>query len=283
MNEPQPSPAKEAQPAGPAGAPSWTKLINIMIAQASFIAALMFYLGVTYTDAYYGYYHLSPFDLGFGFAEFALQSLNLLTFPVLVAVVVLLIAVALNARGSRRVLPDVVARCHLVVVAAGLLLLILWWQWQLLPQYRWAGPLLIGVGLLLGVVPRDDVAPSRGLWDTAVSIFAAGVFLFWAVTLVAGQLGDQHARNDGRHTNRRTALVVYSARRLALFNPALGVGSEDLGNAVHLRYRYTGLRLITARGGRYYALPIKWQARTDPVYILRESDNVRFEFMPGVK
>ncbi|MEU6506538.1 hypothetical protein [Streptomyces sp. NPDC046942] len=271
MNEPQPSPAKEAQPTGPAGVPSWNKLINIMIAQASFIAALMFYLGVTYADAYYGYYHLSPFDLGFGFAEFALQSLHLITFPVLVAVVVLLIAVALSTHGSRRAPPDVVARCHLLVVAAGLLLLILWWQWQLLPLYRWTGPLLIGVGLLLGVVPRDDMASSRGLWDTAVSIFAAGVFLFWAVTLVAGQLGNQNARYDARHTNWRTGLAVYSAKRLALYNPALGVYSEDLGNAVQLRYRYTGLRLIVARNGRYYALPIKWQARTDPVYVLREA------------
>ncbi|MET7718345.1 hypothetical protein ABZS89_39275, partial [Streptomyces sp. NPDC005407] len=75
-----------------------------MVAQASFIAALMFYMGVIYTSAYYGHFHLSPFFLGFGFAEFVLQSLHLMTFPVLVAVV-LLIAVAISGRRPRQALP----------------------------------------------------------------------------------------------------------------------------------------------------------------------------------
>lgn len=297
MSESQPTQDKDAGGAdagGPGPAP-WSKLINIVIAQASFIAALMFYLGVIYTSAYYGYYHLSPFALGFGFGEFALQSLNLLTFPVLVAAVVLLIGVGLSGRRSRQALPDglvqgasagmsVLARCHLLVVAAGLLLLVLWWQRQLLLPYRWAGPLLIGLGLLLGLVPPDDGdRRPADLRDTAVRGFAAGIFLFWAVTLVAGQLGDQHARADARHTNRRTALMVYSTERLGLRSRTLDIRFEDLGTDVHFRYRYSGLRLILERDGRYYVVAPGWQARTDPVYVLRESDQVRFQLMPGTQ
>ncbi|MFD8258723.1 hypothetical protein ACFV19_07225 [Streptomyces griseoluteus] len=120
---------------------------KVVVAQASFIAALMFYLGVIYTSAYYGYFHLSPFVLGFSFAEFALQSLKLLTFPVLVGAVVLLNAVALGGPRSRQALPgtlvrgvslstSALARWHLFVMAVGMVLLILWWQWQLLLPYR---------------------------------------------------------------------------------------------------------------------------------------------------
>ncbi|WP_079140426.1 hypothetical protein [Streptomyces sp. LUP47B] len=273
---------------------SRTKVVKVVIAQASFIAALMFYLGVIYTSAYYGHFHLSPFLLGFSFAEFVLQSLNLLTFPVLVGAVVLLIAVALSGPRSRQALPgalvrgvslstSALGRQHLLVVAAGTVLLILWWQWQLLLPYRWAGPLLIAFGLLLGVASGDGADRPSGLRDTAVPIFAAGVFLFWTVTLLAGQLGEQHAEHDGRNVVQRTGLVVFSAERLGLSSRSTDLHFKDLGAAVHLRYRYTGLRLIAARDGRYYAVPIGWRARTDPVYILRESDDVRLELTPGVQ
>ncbi|MBT2389809.1 hypothetical protein J7E87_10280 [Streptomyces sp. ISL-1] len=270
-------------------------MINIVVAQASFIAALMFYMGVIYTSAYYGHFHLSPFFLGFGFAEFVLQSLHLMTFPVLVGAVVLLIAVAISGRRPRQALPgglvrvaslgtSVLARYYLVVVVAGLVLVVLWWVWQLLLPYRWLGPLLIGLGLLLGEVRRIDVDHTpRGLRDTAVPIFAAGVFLLWTVTLAAGQLGEQDARNAERDVIQRTGLVVFSAKRLGLTSRSPDLHFEDLGNSVHLRYRYTGLRLIAARDGRYYAVPIGWSAKTDHVYVLREADGMRIELTPGVQ
>jgi hypothetical protein len=271
-----------------------TALVNAVIAQASFIAALMFYVGVIYTSAYYGYFHLSPFSLGFGFAEFVLHSLHLMTFPVLVGAVVLLIAVAIGGRRPRQAPPggslrdtslglSALARYYLVVVAAGLLLIILWWQWRLLLPYRWVGPFLIAVGLLLGEARQTDVDRPRGLWETAVPIFIAGVFLLWTVTLAAGQLGERHARNDGRDVVKRTGLVVYSAQRLGLTSRSPELRFEDLGEDVHLRYRYTGLRLITARDGHYYAVPIGWSAKTDHVYVIREADDVRIELTPGVQ
>ncbi|MBT2506715.1 hypothetical protein J7I98_12575 [Streptomyces sp. ISL-98] len=265
-----------------------------MIAQASFIAALMFYVGVIYTSAYYGHFHLSPFYLGFGFAEFVLQSLHLMTFPVLVGAVVLLIAVAISGRRPRQALPNglvrgtsrgtqALARYYLVIVAAGLLLLIMWWQWQLLLPYRWVGPLLIAIGLLLGEARPTDVDHPRGLLDTAVPIFAAGVFLLWTVTLAAGQLGEQNAKNEARDVVKRTGLVVFSGQRLGLSSRSPDLHFEDLGENVHLRFRYTGLRLITAREGRYYAVPVGWRAKTDHVYVIREADDVRIEFTPGVQ
>ncbi|MFI1017676.1 hypothetical protein [Streptomyces sp. NPDC020965] len=295
MSESEPRAAWWAQRKDRADPGSPTALINIVVAQASFIAALMFYVGVIYTSAYYGHFHLSPFFLGFGFAEFVLQSLRLMTFPVLVGAVVLLIAVAVSGRRPRQGLPgglvrgasygvSVLARSYLVVVVAGLVLLVLWWVGQLFLPYRWLGPLLIGLGLLLGEVRRTDADRSpRGLRDTAVTIFAAGLFLLWTVTLIAGQLGERHARSAARDIVQRTGIVVFSAERLGLTSRSPDLRFADLGESVHLRYRYTGLRLIAARGGRYYAVPVGWRAKTDHVYVLREADGVRVELTPGVQ
>ncbi|GGQ09318.1 hypothetical protein [Streptomyces roseolilacinus] len=293
MSGTEPRPASWTERAGPRPA-SPTALLNLVIAQASFIAALMFYVGVIYTSAYYGHFHLSPFSLGLGFAEFVLQSLNLMTFPVLVGAVVLLVVVAVGGRWPRQAPPAglarvtslgtaLAARSHLVVVVAGLLLLVLWWQWQLLLPYRWAGPLLVAVGLLLGEARRADADRPRGLRDAAVSVLAAAAFLLWTVTLAAAQLGERNARNDAREVVERTGLVVYSVQRLGIRSRSPELRFDDLGQGVHFRYRYTGLRLVVAREGRYYAVPVGWRAKTDHVYVIREADDVRVELTPGVR
>ncbi|MGW0839850.1 hypothetical protein ACWD26_06770 [Streptomyces sp. NPDC002787] len=294
MNEPAPRPSERLEHTEQAPLTSPTALINIVVAQASFIAALMFYVGVIYTGAYYGHFHLSPFALGFGFGEFVLHSLHLVTFPVLVGAAALLLVVAAAGQRPWRELHgglvhgavrgvSAVARHYPVVVATGLLLLVLWWQWQVLLPYRWAGPLLVGFGLLLGVVRNTGPGRPGSPWETALLVLAAGLFLLWAITLVSGQLGERNARNDAREVILRTGLVVHSAQPLGLSSRTPGLRYRDLGEGVHLRHRYEGLRLIVERAGRYYAVPIGWQARTDHVYILREGDGVRIELTPGVR
>ncbi|MEU3794434.1 hypothetical protein AB0F07_32340 [Streptomyces fructofermentans] len=294
MNESEPRRSAGLQRPEQAAQTSPTALINIVVAQATFIAALMFYLGVIYTSAYYGHFHLSPFALGFGFGEFVLQSLHLATFPVLVGATVLVMIVAAAGHRSRQEFQGVlassvgrvasaVARHYLVVVAAGLLLLVLWWQWQLFLPYRWAGPLLVGFGLLLGVVRQTGPSRPGSPWETALLVLASGLFLLWAVTLVSGQLGERHARNDAREVILRTGLVVHSAQPLSLSSRSTGLRYRDFGEGVHLRHRYWGLRLVVERAGRYYAVPIGWQAQTDHVYILREGEGVRIELTPGVR
>lgn len=295
VSEAESRPVRLAKRADPGDLASPTALIKIVVAQASFIAALMFYVGVIYTGAYYDYFHLSPFTLRFGFAEFVLQSLHLMTFPVLVGAVVVLIALALSGRRPRQALPggvvrgasvgtSVLARYYLVVVAAGLILLVLWWRWQLFLPYRWVGPLLIAIGLLLGEARQTDGdRPPRGWRDTAVPVFAAGMFLLWTLTLAAGQLGELNARNDARDVITRTGLVVFSAERLGLRSSSPALRFDDLRKGVHLRYRYSGLRLIVARNEHYYAVPIGWKAETDPVFVFQEADNMRIELMPGVR
>lgn len=47
----------------------------------------MFYLGATYTNQYYRYFHLSLDSLGFSFPQLALQSLHLVRFPALLVAI----------------------------------------------------------------------------------------------------------------------------------------------------------------------------------------------------
>ncbi|NJP82765.1 hypothetical protein HCK01_36770, partial [Streptomyces sp. AA8] len=147
-------------------------MVKVLVGQASFIAALMFYLGAVYTSTYYGYFHLSPFTLGFGFSQFVVQSLNLLTLPVLLAggIVLLLAGLRIPPGPVTQFLSAVLstaARFHLLVLAAGLTLLLMWPQ---IAPYGWVAPLTLAAGLLLGQRTAADNRPRH----RAVPLAAAG-------------------------------------------------------------------------------------------------------------
>ncbi|MBO1336589.1 hypothetical protein J3486_35780 [Streptomyces sp. VRA16 Mangrove soil] len=245
----------------------------------------MLYAGYIYTNAYFGHFRLDTFAVGFSTFELVMRSLRLATLPLLEALTLLLLAPALPRllallRVERRHVDRVraagraVARAHLLPVAAGALLLLLW-RW--IQPYGWVAPLLVAGGLLLG---QTAAAGPRGAWERSVSLLLAGLFLIWVVALVAGQLGRADARADAALIVRRPAVVVLSTHRLSIAPP--GPGGEDLGRGAYYRYRYQGLRLLIERDHRYYLLPVGWRRRTDPVYVVQDDSSVRIEIRPGV-
>ncbi|MFI0239677.1 hypothetical protein [Streptomyces sp. NPDC016845] len=260
-------------------------LVNSLVGAASFVGGLMLYAGYIYTNAYFGYFRLDTFAVGFDTFELVMRSLRLATLPVLEVLTLLLLAPALprllaalrvpahhveRVRGAGRA----AARAHLVPVAAGAVLLSLW-RW--VQPYGWVAPLLVAGGLLLG---QAQAAGARAGWERAVSLLMAGLFLIWAVALVAGALGRQDAEADARLIVRRPSVVVLSADRLSIAPP--GPRGQDLGKAAHYRYRYEGLRLLVERDHRYYLLPLGWERRTGPIYVIEDDDSVRIEIRPGV-
>ncbi len=97
---------------------------------------------------------------------------------------------------------DAARRFYLLVVAAGLVLLMLWPRIQ---PYGWIAPLAIAAGLLPGQ-GRDAKGNRRaGLRRRAVPILAAGICLFWAVALAPSQLGRQDARERAGDVTRWTS------------------------------------------------------------------------------
>ncbi|MFC5144960.1 hypothetical protein ACFPP6_09790 [Streptomyces aureoversilis] len=225
-------------------------MAKALVGQASFIAALMFYLGAVYTSSYYGYFHLSAFRLGIGFPAFVIQSLNLLTLPVVVTGSVVLIVAGLRVPPSpfARFLSAALttaARFHLVVLAAGLVLHLLWRHVQ---PYGWAAPVTLAAGLLLGLRNSENDEQPRKVRHRAVPLIAAGLLLLWAVTLGAAYQGRHQARVHARHVGQWTGVLALSSKRLSLH----GVREEDLGAGLRHRYRYTGLRRLVEGSDGYY-------------------------------
>jgi hypothetical protein len=265
--------------------PSPAGVLKVVVAQASFFAALMFYLGAVYAQQYFGYFHLSPFSLGFGSTEMVLYSLRLLKVQVLIAAVIILMVMGIPwvpHRFDPSVTRRVTTTLQFVLLAAGLALLLLW---PLIQPHGWLAPLAIALGLALGQGRAITDGKGQGLRRRAVMLFAAGVCLFWAVTLVARQVGAQDAAADARHVAEWTRVVVLSSNRLSL--PSDWAAEEDLDKNQALglrhRYRYTGLRLLVERGGRYYVVPPNWNAKADEVYVIRESDSTWIGLSPGVQ
>jgi hypothetical protein len=52
------------------------------------------------------------------------------------------------------------------------------------------------------------------------------------------------------------------------------------GKDLAYRYRYSGLRLLTHSGGKYFLLPASWRRSNGAAIILADSPNYRFEFGP---
>ncbi|MGY0486095.1 hypothetical protein [Streptomyces sp. WG-D5] len=262
------------------------ELVNALVGAGSFVAGLMLYAGYIYTSAYFGYFRLNPFAVGFSTFELVMRSLRLAALPVLELLTFALLAPALPRLLTLLRVPDehvervrgvgaAAARAHLVPVAAGAVLMLLW-RW--IQPYGWLAPLLVAAGLLLGLAPA---AGRESVWERAVSLLVAGLFLIWVVALAAGQLGRQDAEDAAGQVVRRHSIVVLSTHRLSVAPP--GPGATDLGEGAHYRYRYEGLRLLVERDRRYYLLPMDWDRDTDPVYVIEDDSSVRIEIRPGVR
>ncbi|MEV6809378.1 hypothetical protein [Streptomyces sp. NPDC051132] len=282
------------RPAAEAPAPaerSTTALLATVAAQASLITAVMFYLGAVYLTAFYHYFRLDLFALGIGFPELAVQALNLVRRPLLMAVTVTAYAVLRPGLVTGLPWPAPVARllrrtgararhADLLLMPAGLATLALW-RWT--HSYGWAAALALALGLARahrrttgGPDGRTSRAPGR---TAATSV--TGLLVMWAVTLAANDLGVAEADLTGRDVVRRTAVVLLTTERLSLAGP--GIHVEDLGKGAHFRYRYTGLRRLIERDGRYYLLPLGWTPATGTTYVIDIGDDIRVELMPGAR
>lgn len=67
-------------------------IAGVVAANTSLVIAILVYMGWAYEASLYGYFHLSPIDLGSGIIEYLLRSLALFN-PVIVILAVALIAV----------------------------------------------------------------------------------------------------------------------------------------------------------------------------------------------
>jgi hypothetical protein len=289
---------------GPA-AVSVRGVAGLVIANSSLLVAGLIYMSWAYLNALWGYFHLSPIDLGVGVVEYVLRSLSLFS-PVIILAAVAFIAVtaarawdmdlAKYAAYADKVMARVGSRfpqlassaaarqlrtSRGVLIAAGMAItltaLVLAWL---------AGHMSISTYLLLGLLGSGPLIltwPTRGHRHGrslyALATVVAAVCTLWAGSLYAHNLGIRAAQNVVRGLPAGTAAAVYSTQRLALSGP--GVTVEDLGTAFRYQYQYEGLRLLMARSGIYYLVPVGWTPRLDLTYILDDNDQIRIELYSG--
>ncbi|MFI0469241.1 hypothetical protein ACH347_34645 [Saccharopolyspora sp. 5N102] len=268
--------------------------LKLVAAEASLLAALMFYFGAIYTGRYYAYFQLSPLDIGLSFTDFVLQSTRVLTEEVAWPLIFALVAISIPA--SLRTLPSTrrlwsgissawaaLARYNLALVAVGLAIFAAWIAgWEAIYPYVPLAFALIAAGLLLGQSrAAQRGARPRNFLGKGIPVLIAVFFLVWGISLFAAREGTRKAVYDAQHIEERTAVVVFSTQRLSLQGP--GVEQKDLGEKTDLRYRYTGLRLLAARNGRYFVVPLGWNPNTSSTFVFRETDDTRIELRPGVR
>lgn len=278
---------REAGTRGPGALPELAGLASVGL-------ALLFYVGYAYAKHLYGYFHLDPLDLGMSVAEFALRSLGLISPGLILAVSMAVTLVA--ARGvvlgplarsetARVVRCRAVARgkepalrlgTGLVLSGAGVALYVLAHRTAVSTPLVVA---LLAAGPLIAGSRPEGRERDRRLRMTALLL--AGVCALWVASLYAADKGEEASRHFAEHLVEQPAAVVYSTERLRILGP--GVKSIKLKGAGPYGFRYTGLRLLTMRGDRYYLLPVGWRRTESPVYILEETDDLRVEIYAGTR
>jgi hypothetical protein len=296
------------QPDGSGQSPA-RGLAGLIAANLSLIVAIMIYMGWAYENAFYGYFHLNPLELGVGTQDYLLFSLNLFKpFIVVAAVVAVLIAVAgtkvasslakvailmvgkfarfvrtaprlkwLNRmippgiRGKLWKLPRVLMCLGIATTAIGLLLYAIA-DYVPVSTYLVLG--LLALGPLLLTWTLRATRQGRVLYALAVAVLI--VCALWAGSLYANSRGTGAAEAFTSNIDAKTAVLVYSVQPLALSGNYVSVHKLPAG--LEYRYRYEGLRLLYMNSSTYYLLPVGWIPQLPQIYILNSGDQIRIEF-----
>ena len=286
--------------------PSVRGIATLVAANSSLLVAGLVYMGWEYLNALWGYFHLNPLSFGVGIVEYLLRSLTLFS-PVVVLFAVLFVAVT-SARAW-----DFDWAMLWAHASKYLMQLLKIDSWPKTPRairrmrdpqrlMAWTGVFVTVAGLALaGVAERASVstylvlalicsgpllltAPKRahryGRMPYALAVVIAAICVLWAGSLYASSKGTRDARNFVRSLPSATAVTVYSAQHLELAGPE--VKEHDLGSGVYYRYEYYGLRLLTARSGTYYLVPLGWTQRQGLTYVISASDQIRINLYSAV-
>jgi hypothetical protein len=276
----------------------------LVAANTSLVVAVLVYMGWSYTDALFGYFHVRPLDLGIGIVEYILRSLSLFSPAIVFAAATVVIAVALRgwgpnlaklaARTARRTLSAALATGRLrrlaslrtghrpaaprstlaglgaAMTAAALLLALVSRYIQVSTYVMLA---LLGGGLVLMTRPNRSDHPGRIAY--ALAVLVASICGLWAASIYAHNVGTGAAENLARSLPSRAAVAVYSIQPLDLTGP--GITEQHFGGQLLYHYRYTGFRLLITRSGTYYLLPVGWSPQYDITYVLNDSGEIRVE------
>jgi hypothetical protein len=283
----------EALPLGPA-----LKALVTVGPPLTIATALLFYFGWVRTAKQSEAMGLDESVFLMSTRDYVLRSLDSLYVPIMIAAVALLVWVVVHQRlvemlragrhvtAVRRTARALAWTAWWAVPLAGLLIRSIAPAWGdlLFPVTVTAGLLLSEYGVRLGAAARaasGTTGPAGQRWTATLRSVLVGVLvvitLFWQVANFAEVVGRGHAAQVAATIDGYPSVVVYSARDLMLAIPGVSaqqVGAEDAA----YRYRYSGLHLLQATGGRFFLVPDGWTPGSAPLIVLRDDQALRFEF-----
>ena len=122
----------------------------------------------------------------------------------------------------------------------------------------------------------------RGALACVIGLGVAGTF--WAANEFAWAYGAGKAYDDAVHMGERPPVVLETREQLA--GPPPGIekvmvagGSAGDGG---FHYRYEGMRLLLASGGRLYLVPQQWTAQSRTTVVPYDG-NVRVQLLPAAR
>lgn len=268
--------------------------VSVFGPPATVATALLIYFGWARADAQAREMGLSVNLFGYTTRDFILRSVSALYEPVFWLLVTgigwLTLDRALRRRieaGRDRTVILRAARVAQVVAVAltGVVLAVTLFAERANPTIY--GPYLMAVGVLLAVWATRTHRRARGghalaastehrLPEAVLVLSLVTLLLFWGTSDFAEHRGKQQASELEENITWVPRAQVYSPQPLDI-----GVGAVRevrLGTAEEPRYRYDGLRLLTASGGRLFFLHDGWKLQDGKVVVLPDDGSVRVEY-----
>ncbi|MEU6191227.1 hypothetical protein [Nocardia sp. NPDC047038] len=275
--------------------------------QGAVIAAVLYYFGLVYTRAWYGYFGVDVGMLGLSTPDYVIGSLTSSYWPVTIVLLVVLACYALRsvplavAVRSRRPVATL-RRWTMAILISGAILATVFallvivrdglppWLGSYMPIMLIAAVSLLGYAIALReTYPRIFSRPGAGRrrtqstpWLPILALLGLGFLGFsWAV----GSYAHQRAIRDARLTvetgfGARPVVLLLSVDRLAIE----GGGSQVLPITTpgeKYRYAYSGLLLLARTTDRFFLIPHQWtKANHDRVFVISNNDNVRIDLAP---
>ncbi|MGN2638632.1 hypothetical protein ACTD5D_21155 [Nocardia takedensis] len=283
-----------------------------LVSQAAVLVPVLYYFGAVYARARYGYFGIDSALLGFTVTDYLRQSLNPLFWPVVLAMVALLVLIAVRG------IPAALAartrhECrylriwHAVTIVAGAGMLAVspviriggvppWFPHNnyLLPGSLIIGSVLLGYATTLHssrpdlwrarpaqvpLVPRRQPHADRPTMVVImIALFTLGLAgAFWTVGQYASEQGHNDARGlvDSKFRGL-PSVVVYSVEGLAVTGTGVDTRELDVPGEKY-RFYSGGLRLLHQTPEAYFLIPQQWTPGKERVLILPRGEDIRID------